>query len=100
MAKKTTTVESKKPSVILSPRVTEKAALAQNRQNVYVFNVANDATKAAIIAAVKTEHKVTPIDVRLAPVPAKPTFYRGRPGMKSKGKKAYVYLKKGDTIAA
>ena len=100
--KKTTTkavVKMERKSVLLSARSTEKAALAQNRQNIYVFNVSKDATKASIKACLKLEHKVVPLDVRILAVPAKSVFYRGRPGVKRKGKKAYVYLKKGDTIA-
>jgi large subunit ribosomal protein L23 len=88
-----------KKSVLLSPRMTEKAALAQNRQNVYVFNVSKDANKKSVEQSVKAEYKVTPVKVRMTTIAKKPTFYRGRPGMKSGGKKAYVYLKKGDTIA-
>jgi large subunit ribosomal protein L23 len=86
-------------SVLLSPRMTEKSAILQNKSNIFVFNVAKDATKKAILACLKTEYKVTPLKIRLAAVHAKPTFYRGRPGTKKAGKKAYVYLKKGDTIA-
>jgi large subunit ribosomal protein L23 len=104
--KKTTAKTEAKPlvkverkSVLLSARSTEKAALAQNKQNIYVFNVAKDATKASIKACLKLEYKVVPVDVRILAIPAKPTLFRGRKGSKSKGKKAYVYLKKGDTIA-
>jgi len=79
--------------------MTEKAALAQNKQNVYVFNVTLDANKKSVEQSIKAEYKVTPVKVRMAAIHAKPTFYRGRPGVKSGGKKAYVYLKKGDTIA-
>ncbi len=79
--------------------MTEKAALQQNRQNVYVFNVSKDANKKSIEQSIKAEYKVTPVKVRIAAIAEKPTFYRGRPGTKSGGKKAYVYLKKGDTIA-
>lgn len=88
-----------KKSVLISPRMTEKAALAQNRQNVYVFNVSKDANKKSVEQSIKAEYKVTPVQVRIAAIASKPTFYRGRPGTKAGGKKAYVYLKKGDTIA-
>src|SRR3954471_14548484 len=108
MAKATTeikTTEAKKAdkparkSVLLGARSTEKSAILQNKSNIFVFNVSRDATKKAIVACLKAEHKVTPLKIRLAAVHAKPTMYRGRPGTKSAGKKAYIYLKKGDTIA-
>ena len=88
-----------KKSVLISPRMTEKAALAQNRENVYVFNVEKSATKKTVEQSIKAEFKVTPLKVRIATIASKPTLYRGRPGRKAGGKKAYVYLKKGDTIA-
>ncbi|MDB5194546.1 MAG: rplW [Parcubacteria group bacterium] len=96
-----TTVQKKieRKSVLLSPRSTEKAALLQNRKNIYVFNVSKDATKKAILACLKAEYKVVPEKIRMAAVHAKPTMYRGRPGTKKSGKKAYIYLKKGDSIA-
>lgn len=86
-------------SVLLSPRSTEKAALLQNKSNIFVFNVTKDATKKVIVACLKLEYKVTPLKIRLAAVHAKPKMFRGRPSVKSGGKKAYIYLKKGDTIA-
>jgi len=41
---------------------------------------------------------VKPEKVRVAAIPAKKVFVRGKKGVKSGGKKAYVYLKKGDKI--
>lgn len=102
IAKTAANTEAKKierKSVLLSPRSTEKSALLQNKSNVVVFNVSKDATKKAITACLKAEYKVTPLKIRMAAVHSKPTMYRGRPGVKKGGKKAYIYLKKGDTIA-
>lgn len=85
--------------VLLSPRITEKGAyLAEN--SVYIFNVAMDANKKEIAAAVKDIFKVTPRFVRIAAIPRKVVMTRGtnRKGKTSAGKKAYVYLKKGETI--
>ncbi len=87
-----------KKTVILKPRMTEKAALKTNAQNVYVFNVTAEATKSSVIGSIKAEYKVTPIGVRLLAIPAKKVFRRGKSGIKGGGKKAYVYLKKGDKI--
>lgn len=85
--------------VLRAPRITEKASvLAQ--QNVIVFNVSADATKNDIVSAIKKQYKVTPQSVRIVPVPSKTVRHMktGRTGVKSGGKKAYVYLKKGDTL--
>lgn len=84
-------------SVLLSPRITEKAALA-GEHNVYVFNVMVDANKNEIKKAVKTMYNVTPEQVNIVQIPARTTFRRGRKGKTAQGKKAYVYLKKGDSI--
>jgi len=90
--------EIKTQSVLVSPRMTEKSVLMQESRGVYAFNVLQDATKKSIAASVKAQYKVTPVKVRVAQVPSKPKFSRGRWGVKSGGKKAYVYLKKGDKI--
>ncbi len=85
--------------ILLSPRVTEKGAYTAE-QGVYVFNVARSANKSEIAAAIKTIYKVTPRMVRVAAVPRKQVQTRGtnRWGRTAGGKKAYVYLKKGETI--
>ncbi len=85
--------------VLLAPRVTEKGAyLAQD--GVYVFMVARDANKKDIADAVQALFKVTPRKIHLAAVPRKQVQTRGtnRYGKTAAGKKAYVYLKKGETI--
>ncbi len=84
-------------SVIRHPRVTEKAAFAAEK-NIYVFSVSLAATKHTIAAAIKEMYKVTPVKVNVVTIPSKTVFIRGKKGMKSKGKKAYVFLKKGDKI--
>ncbi len=96
--KVTEKVENSK-SVLISPRMTEKAVLSQEAKGVYVFNVKTDSTKKQIAASVKADYKVTPLRVRTAQVVSKKKFSRGKWGMKGGGKKAYVYLKKGDKIA-
>ncbi len=86
-------------SVIVKPRITEKA-IAQNDNNVYTFVVRRDATKYQVRDAVKALYNVTPVKVNIVNKKPAQRFVgsRGRekhvPGMK----KAYVYLKKGDTI--
>lgn len=85
--------------ILIAPRVTEKGAyLAESA--CYVFDVARSANKAQITAAVRELFKVTPRKVTVAAVPRKSRQSRGtnRMGTSAGGKKAYVYLKKGDKI--
>ncbi|PIQ66319.1 MAG: 50S ribosomal protein L23 [Candidatus Zambryskibacteria bacterium CG11_big_fil_rev_8_21_14_0_20_42_18] len=85
-------------SVLLRPRITEKAALGVDKLNVYVFEVTKDATKKSISTSVHGAYGITPTKVRVVSLPAKKVFVRGKRGIKSGVKKAYVYLKKGDKI--
>jgi large subunit ribosomal protein L23 len=91
-------VNIKPNSVLLRPRVTEKAALQGEKMNVHAFEVTKDATKKSIVASIKDLYKVTPLSVRMVNIPKKNVFVRGKWGTKGGGKKAYVYLKKGDKI--
>lgn len=87
-------------SVIIKPRITEKA-VSKGEQNVYTFIVRRDATKYDVADAIKALFNVTPVKVNI--VNKQPRQYKSRsrnrvvsePGMK----KAYVYLKKGDSIS-
>ncbi|MBI2087000.1 MAG: 50S ribosomal protein L23 [Candidatus Zambryskibacteria bacterium] len=88
----------KAKNVLLRPRITEKAALSADKNNTYVFEVASKATKSSIAASVRAAYKVIPVKVRVANIPDKAVFIRGKKGVKRGGKKAYVYLKKGDKI--
>jgi len=86
-------------TIILNPRITEKGAyLAES--SCYVFDVAPHATKHEVARAVQTIFKVSPRKVTVARVPRKVVSTRGtnRKGMTVGGKKAYVFLKKGDKI--
>ncbi|MCD5382229.1 MAG: 50S ribosomal protein L23 [Candidatus Pacebacteria bacterium] len=86
-------------AVILRPHVTEKAALAIDK-NVYTFEVARDATKYDVRDAIKAIYNVTPIKVNIVKRTTRHyvSRMRGR-NMTEKGmKKAYVYLKEGDRI--
>lgn len=101
MAKKTTTTEKKEAvvsSVIIAPRITEKASM-QSMANAYTFVVTKNATKHTVADAVKKEYKVTPIAINITNMPTKYTFIRGKLGTQAGIKKAVVFLKKGDTIA-
>lgn len=83
--------------IIKNPRVTEKGSL-KAESNVYTFNVANDANKTEIKKAIFTQYKVRPLRVNILAVPKKRVAYKNRPGVRGGGKKAFVYLKKGDKI--
>lgn len=99
MKKKTTKTEEKidRNPVIKGPRITEKAAIFSEK-GVYTFNVATTATKNEIKKAISTMYKVTPVKVTITQIKSKQVVVRGTIGTKSGGKKAQVYLKKGDKI--
>lgn len=86
-------------SVIKKPRITEKAVFGTEK-GVYTFEVRADATKHDVRAAVESIFKVTPVKINI--VNKKPRTFmsrmRGRKMSESGLKKAYVYLKEGDTI--
>jgi large subunit ribosomal protein L23 len=86
-------------TILISPRVTEKGAYLSEK-GAYVFNVAPAATKKEISNAIFTIYKVTPRKIATVTVPRKEVQTRNtnRTGMTAGGKKAYVFLKKGETI--
>lgn len=85
--------------VIIRPRITEKVTLLGSKdRNVVAFDVSAKANKRNVAEMVKRLYKVTAVKVAVLKVPQKKSVVRGR---ETKGKtnyKAYVYLKKGDTI--
>ena len=85
--------------ILIAPRVTEKGAYLAE-QGAYAFNVAVGASKKEVADAVREIYKVTPRKVTLLRVPRKQVQTRGtnRTGVTAGGKKAYVFLKKGDKI--
>lgn len=84
--------------LIIRPRITEKASDKAMNQNTYVFDVAPHANKISVGKAIQELYKVHPVKVSILPVPRKQVFVRGKWGKTKGGKKAYVYLKKGDKI--
>lgn len=85
-------------SVLLNARITEKSTISVEKSGAYVFDVAPAASKKDIKEAVAKIFKVTPVKIRIAKIPSKKVYRRGHVGVKSGGKKAYVFLKKGDKI--
>ncbi len=84
-------------SVLINPRITEKATFSSEK-SVYVFKIDPGTTKAHVKKAFVEKYKVTPVKIHTVTIPAKNVFVRGKKGKKSGYKKAYIYLKKGETI--
>jgi ribosomal protein L23 len=83
----------------MRPRITEKATIAST-MSVYVFDIAAKTTKSQVAQAIERFYKVKPRKVAI--VNTKPTATRnmrsGKKGMTDGSRKAYIYLKKGETI--
>lgn len=97
--KKATPVVVDVKSAIHRPRLTEKAANLSTG-NVFTFEIAAGATKHDVMRSVTALYKVKPVKVNIVNVKGKKVALRTRRGMgvKNNSRKAYVYLKKGDTI--
>jgi large subunit ribosomal protein L23 len=85
-------------SVLRSPHVSEKAARIQEVANQYVFEVAHEATKADVKAAVETMFNVKVERVTVLNVKGKTKGFRGRAGSRGGWRKAYVRLSEGQSI--
>jgi large subunit ribosomal protein L23 len=85
--------------VIVRPLVTEKA-VRMGERNVHTFVVRTDATKFLVRDAIKSLFGVTPVKINIVNKAPRQYMSRGKgrrltePGVK----KAYVYLKDGDSI--
>ena len=86
--------------VLVAPRITEKAMKAGER-NVYAFEVSRSSTKFDVRDAVKALYGVTPVKINIVnKVPRQFKHANTRRTRTEMGiKKAYVYLKKGDTLS-
>ncbi len=82
---------------IKDPRITEKASNLSGG-DVYTFNVSSSANKKEVEKAIFAIYKVKPVKVNILKVQRKSVFWKGRTGARGGGKKAVVYLKKGDKI--
>ncbi len=83
--------------VIVKPVITEKATLVGDA-NAYVFQVAKESTKPAIKQAVEALFNVKVKAVNTTIIKGKTKRFRGRPGVRSDVKKAYVTLEAGNSI--
>ena len=91
--------DSRLANVLKRPWFSEKALIG-TEQGVYVFEVPASATKIDVANAIEAAFKVVPVKVRMANLPAKKVSLRTRRGVGTRARrhKAYVYLKKGDTL--
>ena len=83
--------------LIRRPIITEKATLASEHGAV-VFEVHMDATKPQIKEAVEKLFSVKVKAVNTTVTKGKTKRFKGRPGVRSDVKKAYVTLEAGNTI--
>ncbi len=84
--------------VLIGPHVSEKAAIAADMNNQYVFRVAIDATKLEVKKAVEQLFKVDVADVQTLKVKGKVKSNRFGYSKKPSWKKAYVKLEQGQDI--
>jgi large subunit ribosomal protein L23 len=84
--------------VLVGPHTSEKAAIAADTSNQYVFKVAIDASKAEIKKSVEQLFKVKVSDVNTLRVKGKVKRNRHGFSTKSTWKKAYVRLEQGQEI--
>lgn len=84
--------------VIVKPIITEKATLAGEMSNAVTFEVAKSASKPQIKEAVETLFNVKVKAVNTVVTKGKTKRFRGRPGVRSDVKKAYVMLEAGNSI--
>lgn len=87
-------------NVLIRPHVTEKAT-DLSMKGVYAFDVHKSANKSAIKMAIEKYYKVSPRKIAVSNIKTKTmrSNKNGRTVLKKRGgKKALVYLKKGDKI--
>ncbi len=90
-------------TMVLKPRVSEKAYAQSQEKNVYVFVVPTDANRTMIADAVAVQFDVTVTDVNVMNVKGKVKRSVRKGGRQTFGKrvdikKAYVTLQQGDAI--
>lgn len=91
-------VDNSLHDILVKPHITEKATYLTD-DGVYTFVVKKDANKPQIKQAVKDVYGVDVKKVRTVKLPKKQVkSRRGKDGTKGGLKKAYVYLKEGDSI--
>jgi large subunit ribosomal protein L23 len=84
-------------TVLRAPHISEKSARLQEH-NQYVFEVAPDADKQLVKAAVEAMFNVKVDSVNLVNVKGKVKSFRQRSGSRNGWRKAYVRLHEGQSI--
>lgn len=84
--------------VLIQPRVSEKALMGE-AQGVYIFQVANNATKVDVKNAIREVYGVTPSSVRMINMDGKKVRFGYRVGRRDDWKKAIITLPKGQAIS-
>ena len=84
--------------VLLAPQVSEKSTFVGEKNNQYVFLVADDATKPEIKAAVELMFKTQVHSVTVSNVKGKVRRFGRIEGRRRSWKKAYVRLAAGQEI--
>jgi large subunit ribosomal protein L23 len=90
--------DAKLYNIIRAPRISEKTARLQEVSNQYVFEVATDATKPDIKAAVEKIFGVNVRAVNVVNVKGKNKAFKFRMGRRADWRKAYVTLAEGQSI--
>ncbi|MBZ0268412.1 50S ribosomal protein L23 [bacterium] len=85
-------------SILVRPLLTEKATIAREMANEYVFAVARDANKIQIKEAMESRFQVKVTGVRTVAVKGKIKRMGAHQGKRADWKKAYITLKEGSTI--
>lgn len=83
--------------VLIRPHITEKATVS-SENSVYVFKIDPKASKLDVEKSFIANYKVTPVKVRTVTISPKKVVVRGKRGVQSGYKKAYVYVKKGEKV--
>ncbi|MCR4277470.1 MAG: 50S ribosomal protein L23 [Candidatus Berkelbacteria bacterium] len=84
-------------SLIISPILTEKAALGMDR-GLYVMTVDRGATKNSITTEMKKLFDLDVLSVRIVNLPAKRVKFKRLPGVQTARRKAYVQLRQGQKL--
>jgi large subunit ribosomal protein L23 len=84
-------------TILRAPHISEKSARLQEHDQ-YVFEVAQDADKQQVKAAVEAMFNVKVLSVNLMNVKGKVKSFRQRAGSRNGWRKAYVRLHAGQTI--
>ena len=84
-------------NVLRAPLISEKTA-RMGEHNQYVFEVAPEATKAEVKAAIEQLFEVKVEAVNVVNVKGKSKSFRYRPGHRASMRKAYIRLAAGQTI--